>query len=789
MMRNYFYLIISLFLLLIYSGTLINAQQRVFIKEQDNVSYVFDFDRTATGDAVYLNRMIQALDRGIPKPLNQIRYVIRADYKLQVSIRSRGKYDVNLDFESFHLSGDIVYKGFSVSNELKPAALGGAISLYGRRGEEISIVMHTRHFTGIPFSLSAGFENDTIDIRRAKLDELNYVYDSRSLNRLNNKIRLIDDYYLADGQLNHIMYSLNRINPLELERLDQNIRIFDEAEALIDQLHAVGFPQYLNLSLYDPIQFLPRFHAAANMAERVAGELSKVAANLDEMYYDRGMKSFNSGEYTQAIHDFSQAIRFNEKFHRARLKLGLSQLAVGDSIGGISNLVEIANAEQVVPSDRNKAFEELKLFYDTKIHHGEEQLAAKNYQAAYNTFHQAGELCHIVNGLSCTRALQSGLGRAVEEIFSQKLAKAKQRSSEQQFNEAEALLSDIESFRNKYPDISRAQARINDAKKVVHQNWYDDEMESARNRFDNERYDRALELLESAEKRAETHNLLKANDWNKLAVASAESYVIQKSEQGIEMADENELRGAERLLSDIQRVSSRYRIQQKESIKEAENRLAMAIEDRACLNANNAVNLLLDKASTYESEQNFINARRDYEQAILVGRENEYCDLNLEFAENQLNRIAPFATYQVMRNDVHKHIRARRYQEAVELYLESGVFHSENELTLGGIEHMPVLEFLKHKGHQQFSEASIAYFIGHDMHDEALEMLQYFAVNRVRSNSNIRGLQRELGSIFAQRDFYLNPPPNPRQHVQRYTLDERRLRFLRRSYMRTWRSL
>ncbi|TVR79024.1 MAG: hypothetical protein EA412_07290 [Chitinophagaceae bacterium] len=765
------------------------SQSRVVFTEESSETYVFRNQQaqSQSGSQVYVNRIINLLGRGIQKPVNQIRFDVKVDYKLEYITSSGNIAEIALSIPEMSIAGDYLYKGFPIAEELKPSAIGAEVSLQGRGGESVFYEMRPIIFQGVPFQLSITEIPDTFTVRRLNLNRINLIYDNNSLGALSQRVQLIDAYYLSESQLYDVNRILKSIDPYNLEKIDENQQKLSQAELLLQQMSNWRFPRLLPLSSYDPVSYVPKFNAAGMQAAEVRNELQEVAGNLDKMYYDRGMQALNRSDFESAKSDFQRSLQFNPDASIVVFQYGLTQLAIGDTSDAITTLLraeKMSHETMSIPRQINRA---LKDIYDGDIKTAEEKFQKGDLNDAYYYFDRALYVCNQSQQLACTQAAREGFSKTTEAIFTAFLSDKEAAMGKENYNEAKSILDEAKKFAGEH-DISRGEARVADAEKKLHQNIFDEEVLRARRFVQNNAYEEAFEVLESAYSRQENYNIKVSEDWSQLTKKTAEEKVLALSNRGQSFLNQNDLRGAERILSDADRISKKYRIESKPEISEVLQDLNQNIVELVCQNASNTIDNLLTNANGYEAEKIFILARGELEKALKVAKENQNCALSRADIENRIEDIASAAIYQSKLMDAAKDITARRYSAAIEKYISAEQIFIENRLELKGIEHLNLNEYVEYRRNRQLSEATVQFHLNNSDYEEALSMIHFLADNRY-SSATIRDLQRQLGKAFAQRDFFQTQPPQPRNKVSEYTEDKRRLRFLRRAYMRTWKSL
>ena len=207
----------------------------------------------------------------------------------------------------------------------------------------------------------------------------------------------------------------------------------------------------------------------------------------------------------------------------------------------------------------------------------------------------------------------------------------------------------------------------------------------------------------------------------------------------------------------------------------------------SCATAVKAVDSLLVLAKGYAKDKKFISAESYFKGAGEWKGAYPECFSGSGIQTDEYLAVVPPATYQKLLEEVLVMQESNKYDEALNRYEQAGNYFVRYEVSISGLSHLPIEDFLFAYGKGGFVKHYINKQIGEKNYSKALGMYCRMLDKGIASDEIKRPLY-DLGVLMAQSDKLRNPSENPEKLLSVYIVKRKDLRFFEMGYKFGWRT-
>lgn len=353
---------------------------------------------------IVTNYFIREIARSIPRRFDYTSYSYSYRQVVRVIRLDDGSCEASVDINEARCTGDVLYKGFDISDVLFPNYIRFEGTLYDKYKKEVAVFRYSGSDLHWGYN-KIGFATFRDTIRSPlftfQLKEKVIQFDSIALDHFAEKLMLIDRYYQSKAV---IAAGNRKLDAYNFDNIDMII-VYDimlkDIERQVEDLYQLDLPGKLNLSSYDPIGYIDLFTAFSERTRRIRQQEENSLATLDQIYFNQGRKLLAAGEKSRALLYFKRSCNYNPLYvpswyERARM------LYANDSVMQAADIIQSVltgmNPDPVM-SDSVQAFAEKIL--KTLQQQGHDNLVLQKYNESVALIERGIRFCEGSPGLHC----------------------------------------------------------------------------------------------------------------------------------------------------------------------------------------------------------------------------------------------------------------------------------------------------------------------------------------------------------------------------------------------------
>jgi hypothetical protein len=840
--------LLLVFFVLLQAGNEALTQNLIFYQNTDSQSYLVRNGGGGPSQGV-TDFFIRSLSQGSGRPLNKTEYILIHDQYIRGTKLNSSEFQIYATINGLRLTGDTRYRGFDLSDLLKPSSAKFTLERVSQQGG----ILDSWKFESVPLNAEpavlANFKvSDSLTIfdqNSFKLRDLMFLYAPADKTPFANRTILIDEYYASVPELELIYTELKRIDPEDIEQLNSSETDLRRLRSQIETIKGGGYEAKLGLSnQQDPAGYLGRFREIDAFAAELSTRVRDNKANLHLMYYNRGLDFLEKGDRPKALTNLQTAINIAPGFAPAHLALAKLRYQEGDLGSASKGLVHIFSKLSPDPAIRKEGGTLAGTIYQNYLGNADYALKQKRHDNALTELDAAAELCSVIEEVPCTEQLDglySGAFTGIFDVLVNNAEKSIQNGrAEQAINEAlvarkyaldhtpyitdtasivlvlneayrlefQQLLSDIEvllqnndidgaeqavdaaiSYRKAHLAAIPVAGALTALENQVADRRYHLLISEGKALASQSKWDVALSKYEAAGALEQTYSVRSDSMLPGMALATAKALLLQDLATALELARSNRLRPARDMRLAIDEVRKRYSLQNDPDIQPPYQEMKNAIFNQECTNAQAEFDQLVARGESEAALRDYLKASASFDAALEVITANAACGMNAGPAKDGKTRIAPAFAYQQKIESVEKSLNRALYREAVTTYLAAGQAHVAGDLgNVFGLKHASLFDYLLQSGSNEFVKYGAEHFSEEKDYDSSIALLKDLRAKRY-PKGRLKPLMVSIGQALAVRDFQQDPSTNPKTKGLMYTSGDKGLKKLYKAYCKQWKQM
>lgn len=442
----------------------VQGQNKLIYQNVENTSVSISYAAEPDENQKTTNYFVNEIARSIPKKIEYTQFVFSCVRTDRIYETDPGKFSSTFEITDVACSGDIYYKGFSVADVLIPTHCSFTYNVFADNAVPFYQTSITNGKLGLGYNLMAAYKfSDTSNVKKfnTRVDNFAFHYDQDAKERFAAKLKLIDEYYLSESLIDHCF---NKIKAIDYSNTDMII-VYDislkEVEKTAEELYNKNFPGNLDLVNYDPANFIDSYNKLSETIFNTRYQLNLRLANLDKMYYEKGLEELKKNEKTKAETYFNRSILYNPDFVPSQLELAKISYANNNLNAAADKMSHILRKLNPAP----EIYKQVILFTDTLYNKmlavGNEYNSVEKYNEAIEIFEKCVSFCDSLPGYTCSGLHMKGLALARFGIYQSYLSVSQKAMDNGRPELAEIYISDARNYQKIYSKFI-----INDAEAV-----------------------------------------------------------------------------------------------------------------------------------------------------------------------------------------------------------------------------------------------------------------------------------------------------------------------------------
>ena len=471
------------FLFFLLSPLFLISQNFVVFSELTDESYVFDGQFYPHQKQSISNYFLHELALG--NTSTSIGFSYSFNYQLNKIIFKQNKNYSNAKIKIITkpCTGDVYYKGFSVSEELKPSAMNFVVDVYSD-----NYIIASRTYSNINIKTEnikipdLSFENiNTTKNYSLKIKDISFFYNDNDKEIFNNKIFFINDYYASVAIIDS---SLNYISGFDIENHDKIfINCFKrfEVKQIEKKLRAKNFDEKLNLQDFDPVKFTSKYYTFQLQIIRINTLLDMLLNSGKTSSRFPEISELSNYYISRQLYYIELSRRVNHFFTPSFYNLALQKPTISD-LCIFAEVVKKSNNSLISSSIIRKKLNDLanNLFEDY-LRTANYFLADKRYNEAIDILDNARELTMRVSYLGNLDKLNILISNAKFGIYSSFLKVANKAISIENKGMAEEYLNRAKEFQMVNRDFISNSEKAENAYIKLAELYYNEGVENNNN--------------------------------------------------------------------------------------------------------------------------------------------------------------------------------------------------------------------------------------------------------------------------------------------------------------------
>jgi len=446
-------------------STYIWGQSIVIYQNLEKTEIINTLTSATDSNKSAVNYFIAALARSIPKKTEYTRFDFKCNKIDRITETEKGNFSATFEITDANCSGDILYKGFSVADVLIPSSCSFNFSVFSEKAIPLYQKTVTNGKLSMGYNLLASFRfSDTSGLNKytTRVENFAFHYDEYAQVRFDSKIKLIDEYFLSESVIEQC---LQKIQSFEFDNTDMII-VYDislkELEKIADEQYNKDFPGNLNLTEYDPSQFIDRYNRLSETIFNTRKMLDQKLGNLDRLYYEKGLEAVDMDESAKAEMYFNRSVLYNPDFVPSQLelaKLFYYRDSLNDAADKISYILRKLNPG---PNIYKKVILYTDSIYNKMLAEGNEYNRIEKYNEAIVILEKCAKFCDSLPGYACGDKHIKSIAAARFGIYQSYLSVAQKAIDKGKPELAEIYISDARDYQK-----SHSNYIINDAEALL----------------------------------------------------------------------------------------------------------------------------------------------------------------------------------------------------------------------------------------------------------------------------------------------------------------------------------
>ncbi|MDD3978410.1 MAG: tetratricopeptide repeat protein, partial [Methanomicrobium sp.] len=319
----------------------------------------------------------------------------------------------------FVFRGSNKFKNIDISKLLLPSQVFLMIGLYDQNNKELlSLKLDTCCLTNpgdihewlIPFSKDDSIKAAnciSINVKTSK-----FLYSPNDVNRFNDYVQLIDEYYKADNVIKENSEILARIKTDNIDMMPLFQVDLNNVKKSIEKIENQRFFTQLDLTKGDPIDFKNRFKLIKEKYATNSTIVNHLMSSIDEVYFNRGYSFYLKKNYEKASEYFERSIRSNPSYVRSHYRLAEVNFVNGQidkSAEIILHVLKNLKIEKDIETNIIALAQQIMLEY---IDRGDIKTGKEEFHQALKEFEKADLFCNSTSYLKCDSAIYRGIENA-----------------------------------------------------------------------------------------------------------------------------------------------------------------------------------------------------------------------------------------------------------------------------------------------------------------------------------------------------------------------------------------
>ncbi len=336
-----------------------------------HVEQRFAFDPYPNPHAQTVNAILQMIADGMGKLRVTTAYTVSMEMQLIVERISDGQKRLSAHNQQIFITGDVLYRDFSLAKVLIPDRIDMRIVLKTTDGQNIfekslkagDIRSEKEKLFEIAFKHDG--RSDEIQVEFA---DVFFYYDERMDERFGKWTEALESYYDTGRQLDRVNMLIDGLDTANVESLLLDEFNLCEAEAVLGDIMFAPFHSWIDFRDNDPEGIFPVYQTLKQSVDSLRAHYNRAIVGIDSLFHQRGMALLADALPQHGREHFLSAIAYNPFHIPSHLALARMDVFASDSIAALQRLARVYELMYPLPDLKAEAdhFTDslLGIFYD-----------------------------------------------------------------------------------------------------------------------------------------------------------------------------------------------------------------------------------------------------------------------------------------------------------------------------------------------------------------------------------------------------------------------------------------
>lgn len=348
-----------------HSNTVLSSYQMDTLTVQSiQLQQRFAFDPYPGVYAQTVNEILQKIADGMGKLRVTTSYTFNFEIDLAIHQVSANRYHLTANAEAQTVTGDVLYRDFSLAKVLIPDRADMRIQLKTHDGKPLT----ERTFKALDicseneslFDISFAFDGRIEDLRFEFLDVFFY-YDERMDERFGLWTEALESYYATGQKLDQVSKLIDGLDTANVETLLLDEFNLCEAESVLGDIMFAPFHQWIDFRDNDPEGIYPVYESLTLAVDSLRYAYNQAIAGIDSLYYRHGLALLADSLPQKGREYFLSAISYNPFHIPSHLALASLDAAADDSVAALQRMGRVYEMMHPLPDLK----EDTDLFTDS----------------------------------------------------------------------------------------------------------------------------------------------------------------------------------------------------------------------------------------------------------------------------------------------------------------------------------------------------------------------------------------------------------------------------------------
>ncbi|MEI6124676.1 MAG: hypothetical protein WCQ95_13745 [Bacteroidota bacterium] len=749
-----------------------NAQNQILYQTSQTKSYLLSYTNTYDENQQVINEMLDAIAKFIPKPVYQTKITFTIDENIKIT-RDKNNLNMFVDLQNLVLTGDIFYKSFNMGDVLLPSKYDFEATLSKPNGASLATFTPAKNLFNPTFNETLLQYTDSAHSNNYKL-ELNltrFYYDHEARNRFREKTVLVDQYFIADVDLDNIDKQLQDINPNTIETIDKTQATLNNAKQAIGNIEQAAFWQALHIDTYDPVKLKFKLHKIRDNYNDLQNQTNYTLSVIHQLYYNKGLDLYNAKKIQEAKAAFEKSLYYSATYapsHYFLARIAFETNNTDEAKQQIKKLFALTNLDETTL----KAAKSLAAAIEwTDINTAAALLSAQKFDEALLAINKAATFCQSLPNYTCNDTIELVRRDCHRGIYAQHIKNGNDLFTQKRLNEAQTEANTAMNYQKQYsifiPD-NLAAADLN--QKIAIEQYYQT-LKRGKDALTAKNFRDAFDAFQSAKLLEDQYPVKKDKLLPDLLKKSKLEVLMLDLDDADQAVATNNLSKARTLLRQVIDDQSVYGLLDNTKLSTRIDGLKKSIFSQECMNAQKEYDTKIAAAKASANQAQYIQAETAYSEAAQLVKNNPDCGINNNEVVVGLKYVEKPAQYQGLLNQCNEFAKSYSYGRAIDAYNNLTTYYNSNGISSYNIVHQPLQLYIA-----SFESGFVMYGVtwytnGNDL-NHAMYLLKLLRQRNVPKAAT-KLHQTTLARAQAIADYKANLAMNAKLKVTEYTLGDK----------------